>query len=550
MSENTFQTLQQLSAEFWRWRAYQQPASSDDIPRIERPADWDPDWSTGSVETQRRELAAFEERWSQIDIANSPVAHRVDHRLIGSALARVRWELDVLRSWECNPRFYVYQTLGSLFEALLKNRPFDRARTAEILGCLERIPKLIEQGKNNLLRQAVKPFAAVTIEILKDIGSRLTTVARTLQPILGVPAEQIDSLTRQAVEALESFRSWLEDRLPSMSEKMAPGRDAYVFFLNRVALMPFTPEQLLSMGRQEWERSIAFEAIAQEEARGLPDLPLFPDQAAQISAEEKDELRIREFLEERNILTVPAWIQHYRNLPLPPYVEPLAHLGVVDDLTSQTRLNENGVRYIPVPSDELGYFELSSALDPRPLIVHEGVPGHYFQMSLSWAHENPIRRAYYDSGPNEGIGFYAEEMMLQAGLFDDNPRTREILYNFMRLRALRVEVDVKIALGLFSIDEATEYLRTKTPMDYGTARAEAIFFASLPGQAITYQIGKLQIVKFLADAREKLGHKFSLRAFHDYVWKNGNVPIALLRWEHLGLDDEIARLDANQSTGR
>jgi uncharacterized protein (DUF885 family) len=228
---------------------------------------------------------------------------------------------------------------------------------------------------------------------------------------------------------------------------------------------------------------------------------------------------------------------------MPEYIEPLVALGVADDLTSAARLDQNGIRYIPQPSPDLGYFELSSARDTRPLVVHEGVPGHYLQMSISWAHENPIRRHYYDSGPNEGIGFYAEEMMLQAGLFDDSARTREVIYNFMRLRALRVEVDVKLALGLFTIDEATEYLRTRTPMDYGTARAEAIFFESLPGQAITYQIGKLQIMKFLADARQSLGVKFDLRAFHDYLWKNGNVPIALLRWEYLGLDDEIGLLD-------
>jgi hypothetical protein len=308
--------------------------------------------------------------------------------------------------------------------------------------------------------------------------------------------------------------------------------------------MPFTPEQLLVMGKQEWERSIVFEALAQERAKEMPQLPLFPDQATQIARGDDDEKKIRRFLEERNILTVPDWMRHYRNLPLPAYIEPLAELGVVDDLTSVTRLDEHGVRYIPVPAQNLGYFELSSARDPRPLIVHEGVPGHYFQMALSWAHENPIRRHYYDSGPNEGIGFYAEEMMLQAGLFDDSSRTREIIYNFMRLRALRVEVDVKLALGTFSIDEATEYLQTKTPMDYETARAEAIFFASLPGQAITYQIGKLQITKFLADARQTLGDKFSLRAFHDYLWKNGNIPIALLRWEYLELNDEMIMLKA------
>jgi len=544
MTEHNFDQLDQLASDFWQWRAFHQPCSSDDIPRIERPRDWAPDWSLAAVEKQRNALAGFAERWKSMDASAWPIPRQVDYRLIGSALERVRWELDVLRSWERNPRFYVYQTLGALFEELLKNRPFDHDRSAEIVQCLRRIPKLLADGKANLARTAVKPFAVVTLELLRDMRPRLSQVARELKPLLvGHSAEQIEQATEEAITALENWRAWLEEQLPTMSEEMQVGRDGYLFFLRQVALMPFTSEQLLAMGRQEWERSMAFEAIAQEQAKGLPELPLFPDQAAQMAREEEDEKKIRRFLEERNLLTVPGWMRHYRNLPLPAYVEPLAALGVVDDLTSPTRLDEHGVRYIPRPAPDLGYFELSSARDPRPLIVHEGVPGHYFQMALSWAHENPIRRHYYDSGPNEGIGFYAEEMMLQAGLFDDSPRTREIIYNFMRLRALRVEVDVKLALGLFSIDEATEYLRTKTPMDYETARAEAISFASLPGQAITYQIGKLQITKFLADARQAQGGEFSLRAFHDYVWKNGNIPISLLRWEHLGLNDEVAMLD-------
>ncbi len=124
--------------------------------------------------------------------------------------------------------------------------------------------------------------------------------------------------------------------------------------------------------------------------------------------------------------------------------------------------------------------------------------------------------------------------MLQAGLFDDSPHTREIIYNFMRLRALRVEVDVKLALGEFTLDQATKYLQEKVPMDSDTARQEAIAFSTGPGQAITYQIGKLQIMKFLAEARMQQGDKFNLRTFHDFVWKNGNVPIALQQWEYLG----------------
>jgi uncharacterized protein (DUF885 family) len=135
-------------------------------------------------------------------------------------------------------------------------------------------------------------------------------------------------------------------------------------------------------------------------------------------------------------------------------------------------------------------------------------------------------------------------MTRQAGLFDDSPRSREIIDNFMRLRALRVEVDVTLATGEFSVDQAADLMSRSVPMDGPTARHEAAFFASAPGQAITYQIGKLQILKFLADAYLARGEAFSLREFHDFVWKNGNVPLALQRWEFLGLKDEIEALDA------
>jgi uncharacterized protein (DUF885 family) len=80
-------------------------------------------------------------------------------------------------------------------------------------------------------------------------------------------------------------------------------------------------------------------------------------------------------------------------------------------------------------------------------------------------------------------------------------------------------------------------------MDSHTAHAEPAFFASSPGQAISYQIGKTQILRFLADARRQQGDKFDLQAFHDFLWLNGNIPIALQRWEYLGLKDDVEQLD-------
>lgn len=548
MTSEAQNLLHQLGRDFWSWRARHQPVTSDDLARLERPDDWEPLWSPQSVAAQRNALAAYEERWKDTTTVGWPRSALVDYELIGSALARVCWELDVTRNWQRNPKFYIDQTLVALFEELLLQKPFDASRGEKIIRLLASVSGTLADGRKNLAGMAVKPFAVAALAASANIRERLTHVTSELRKLLpGEFSHSLEEATHEAIAAFESFSVWLEGELPAMDQSSAVGREGYEFFLRHVALMPYTPEQLLAMGAQEWERALTFEVIARERAKSLPKLPLFSDEAAQMAREENDERETRRFLVEHDLLSVPAWMQHYRNAPMPAYLLPLADLGVADDLTSPSRLSQNGVSYIYPPSERLGYFALASARDPRPIIVHEGVPGHYFQLALSWAHENHLRRHYYDSGPNEGIGFYAEEMMLQAGFFDDDARTRAVIYNFMRLRALRVEVDVKLALGLFTIDEAAHYLQTRTPMDAETSRYEAGFFATIPGQAITYQIGKLQIIKFLADARRVQGEAFNLRAFHDYVWLNGNVPLALQRWEYLGLDDEIKALQSARS---
>jgi hypothetical protein len=545
MTTSTYDQLQQLGADFWTWRAANQPISSDDIPRIERPDGWTPDWSRKAVERRRAELTDLTKRHQNINALLWPVPQQVDYRLIGSAIARVHFELNVMCIQERNPGFYVDQTLGLLFLSLLTPLPFTEARSRAIIRYLQSFSATVVHAKENLAGKAVKPFAIAALEKLVAASSRLTKVGTELGPFLsGVSPTEFNQSVTDAITALESLHDWLTTELEGMTEETAVGREDYIYFLKHVALMPFTPEQLLVMGAHEWERSVAFETFEQTRNQGLAELDLFPDQETQMAQEEFWEGAARQFIEAKNILTVPGWIKHYRNQPLPSYVEPLSFMGVTDDLTSDNRLDEDGVSYIKPPSPDLDYFSLSIAKDPRPLIVHEGVPGHYFQMTLSWAHENKIRRRYYDSGSNEGIGFYAEEMMLQFGFFDDKPKLREIMYNFMRLRALRVEVDVKLAIGEFTIDQAADYLEKIVPVDRGTARQEAVFFASSPGQAITYQMGKLQIVKFLADTRLNQKENFNLCAFHDYLWKNGNVPIALLRWEYLGLGEEIELLDA------
>ena len=531
--------LIELNTDFWTWRYAQQAASGDDIPRVERPDGWQPDWSPETIDVYRANYEGFRKRLAGISREGWTRSDSVDWLCLSSAIERVHWELDVLRSPHRNPHFYVHQTLGILYELLLIHSPMTDNRIENLITRMASIPTTLEHARVNL-SEPVGPFADIALEALHDVDSALYKVRDALKEMVDARHHApLETATADAATDLVGYAAWLRENRTGMSDAISVGRDGYVWFLHEVALIPYTPEALLEMGRQEWQRSVAFETFEQVRNRDVPEPAIFPDAAAQIAQEKKDEQAIRDFLEANDIMTVPDWLRHYHNKLTPDHIRPLAHMGVVDDLTSETRLDENAISYIPEPSPDLSYFRLSMAKDPRPIIVHEGVPGHYFQMAISWAHENPIRRRWIDSGANEGIAFYVEEMLQQFGLFDDRPHTREIIYNFMRLRALRVEVDIQLAVGNFSIEEAGDFLARTVPMDRETAMHEAGFFAFNPGQAITYQIGKLQIHKFLSDARIHQGERFDLRTFHDYLILNGNVPIALLRWEYLGLDDEV-----------
>ncbi len=534
---------QKLASDFWAWRVRTGQYTGDDVTRMERPLGIGRDWSAGSVEKQRAELAEFEDRWRQQDNPEAPVSQQVDHRLIGSALARVRWELDLLKRWQRDPNFYIEQTLTPVGEALTIPGPYDMRHSQEIIARLNSIPAILDQAKQNLSSPPAQ-FAKMAIDSLADIRPKLEQLARTLPPETTIPAAEWQASAERAATSLEQYRAWLEKILPTLPAQSAIGREKYVWFLRNVALMPYTPEELLSMAEQEWRRAVAFEGIEENRNRSVPPLEMAATTEEWIARNEKAELGVRNFLERKGIRTLPPDLQHFTLRAAPPYLAALGDFLEMDDFTGPSRLDQNGIRYVAPPSPTAGYFWVADAKDPRIQIVHEGTVGHYGQLCASWKNPDPIRRHYYDSGSIEGIGFYSEEMMLQSGLYDDSPHSREIVYNQMRLRALRVIADVQLALGALTPEAAADFMQRNVPMSAEDARTEVVEMGETPGQKISYQIGKLQIIQMMEDARLMQGEQFSLRRFHDYLWLNGNVPIALQRWEYLGVKDELEKLSS------
>jgi hypothetical protein len=541
-AQHTPDSLNQLTSDFWTWRAKYRPFTSDDVPRIERPGGVR-DWSAGSIAKQRFDLSEFEHRWKAMTAADRPLAQKIDYRLLGAAIARVHWELDVNPRWQRDPNFYVEQTVVGLQEELLPPPPFDEARSQEIVTRTENIPPILEQARTNL--RPIAPFAQLAIISISDIESRFAKVGQGVSPLL--TSDQLRARLRtaipNAVKALVEYREWLKRELPSMRQDFALGPKAYGFFLQQVALLPYTPEALLAMARQDFDRILSFEIYERQRNLSTPELKMAGSPEDEIARMSRDEAKIRQYLVERGILSVPSDMPHWTLRPAPEYLIAFDGFGELDDFTGPSRLHQDGIRWILPPSQNSPYFHKAYALDTRTTGAHEGMPGHFLQLSLAWRNPDPIRRQYYDSGANEGIGFYLEEMLLQAGLYDESPRSREIIYSFARLRALRVEVDVKLSLGEFTISQAADYLARTVPMDRKTAESEAADFATAPGLAIAYETGKLQIQRLLADRRLQQSEKFNLREFHDFVWRNGNVPFSLQRWELLNLDDDVKRID-------
>ena len=548
---STEHAIEALGIDFWRWRTLQQPRSHDDIPRIERNKNWKPAWSSQDVAGYQNAISDFQKRWKAIDAGtvNSLKVSKeswVDYQLIGSAIHRVYWELDYLKVWQQQPRFYIDQTAGVVFDLLLPIK-VNYEIVRDVVFALNFTEEILSSGIKNLANNAVKAYAVVAIDLLKDIENQLNTMSKELAEFVDQDlADALEVSTKKAIGAFVNYREWLISNLDSFKPISAIGKDNYEWFFKNVALVPFTTHELNMIGELEWDRAVVLEQISLNKHKKIA-IPAIPSSAAeQVKNEANDERQVRQFYAEQGILSQPQTLKHYLNAPLPAYLAPIKWLGVTDDLTGPSRVDEDGYSYVPEPHNKLPYFYAANARDAQAGIVHEGA--HYQQLAISWRHERLLRRYYYDSGVNEGIAFYNEELLLAAGLFDDKVHSQTVMYNFMKLRAMRVIVDVGLATGRLDIAAATAYLEKKVPMDHETAYEEAVFFSSSPGQALTYQIGKTQILKLFSDVvsdKKAKSEAFNMQEFHDYLWKNGNVPLSLLRFEFLGDTSEIGSILKN-----
>lgn len=300
--------IQSLANDFFEWRKITQPSTEDDILRVERPDGWIPDFSTEALERNKQKHLEYSTRLKNLPKDNWSRSDSVDFLLLHSAIERVNWELNVLRSPYRNPGFYVHQTIGSVYELLLIHSPMTDQRMKNIILRLQSIRQTVEYAKQNLI-EPVEPFALVALETLSDIRNRLNKMKNGLMLITDKKYESdLTESVNAAADALEDFKNWIEQNKLKMGKSFSVGRDNYVYFLRNIALMTYSPEELLQMGKGEWNRSVSFELFEGERNAGLPGLMIFSSAEEQITKEKIYEEEIRKFLVDKNLMSVPDWV--------------------------------------------------------------------------------------------------------------------------------------------------------------------------------------------------------------------------------------------------
>jgi uncharacterized protein (DUF885 family) len=536
--QSTPETLRKIAADYYRWRDQSYPVESSS----QGLHTWDDrlaDYAPAAIATRRKHVLEVQSQVRALQAGEWARDDRIDWLLFRSQIDTVEFFDRVMDPEATNPQVYVGECSNAIFSLLKKEYAPGRTRALAATARLRAMPALLEQAKTNLTRP-VGLYARLAIDAARAIDplfkESLMTLAADLKP------GERDSLVKAAdaaISAAHGFADWLEKGLPRMAEFRPMGEDNYNELLRRYYLLPLDARQVEMLGRAELARYRALEALLPDPSMADPN----PARSAVVPKDQDDFLKAYEsredemirFLKDKALLTLPPYLGHFAIRQLPSAFKPTSPGGFMNPPGIYDS-DPGGFYFIPTYNPKSANFYIRAAIeDPRPILGHEGIPGHFMQLSIANHLTDEIRRQHGDGVFIEGWALYTEEMLSRTGLYPDGSAAQGQVLRLSRYRAARIGVDVNLHTGRWTFEQAVKYFMEAGGLDREAAEGEAAGAASSPTQKITYMVGKWQIMRLLGLYRDRKGKDFRLGAFHDDLLKNGSLPLSIVEW--LILDD-------------
>lgn len=502
---------------FMEWRQFEEPPLKNTAP----------DYTLPTREARWPEFKKLQGRLQAIDTTGWPIAAKVDWTLVWAEMNGYDFNHRILQPWVRDPAFYKSlwmarsdvpahegPTHHRTTELWTYTFPPSASERSRLLGDLAVIPDLNAQARENLTGNARELWIAG----IRDIQNQVTNLESILDRSGIREDAEINTAVQKAMDSTEELVLWLKTQASSKSGSSGIGKDNYTWYLQNVHLVPLSWEDEVMLLKRELARAWSSLKLEEHRNRDLPPLVAADSPEAYNSLSEASAISLLNFLEQDKIVTVREYFE--------PALE--AHLGAY------------------VPEETRNFFWITAHYDPRPLYSHFY---HWFELARMDTEPNssPIRQGpllynIFDSR-NEGTATAVEEVFMQAGLYDDNPRVREIVYIMIAQRAARGLGSLYAHANEMTMEQAGGVHSEYTPRGWMKTEKELLQFEQhlymrQPGYGTSYITGKYlleQAMMEYARLKELKGTAFELRDFLDRLNAIGNIPISMGQWEMTGI---------------
>jgi uncharacterized protein (DUF885 family) len=544
--------LYQVFDRIWDWQLTTEPEFATYVGVPGHDDRWT-DVSPAAIARWERDYRGFLRELELLGVSELDADARLDRELVMKGL---REEIEEFRF---HPEYLAIDQMAGVqldVADVLEIMPASTAADFEnMLERLRRVPVLIEQ--NIALLEAGLASGITTPRIaLRDVPQQLRDLltddpadSPLLRPFAEIPeeipAEKRASLRREAERILvadlypayRKLLAFLEEKyIPGARETIGrsalPNGEAwYAFDVRSHTTTDLTPHQIHEIGLAEVER------IRKEMQRLIQELG-FDGSLAEFGEFLRTDPRFY-FASEEELLSAyrdickradPQLVHLFGTLPRLPYgVKPVPAFKAKSAPTASYQPGS-------LKAGRPGYFYANTYdLKSRPrwemeaLTLHEAVPGHHLQLALAEELEgihDLLKYTHYNAF-NEGWGLYAESLGDEMGFYRD-PYAKFGQLTYELWRAIRLVVDTGIHAMGWSRERAIDYFQENSAKNRHDIVVEVDRYIVMPGQALGYKIGQLQIAKLRAHAQQELGPAFDIRTFHDQILLRGAMPLDVL----------------------